>query len=245
MVQYEIYPTEPERQLTVDEEKIFQDGMNINPKTIETGITTNVGITFTQAEHVLARWHDDIEQAVSEGKQYENYADVYIPKAKTEAEKIALTLIHLKRVEYDCLPKNSIKKKVNKGEEITRTIVTSTQITEPIKVVAYLANNSEDSDNNNEDMTSLESVSGTAVKNGATTWTVFSNKQQLSVTNNNLMDPSQFFVKCKWLSDKVNSFEKKKESATKKEHVCLKSIKKSKKSVRRKWRSCKNKNLKM
>jgi len=100
-VQYEIYPTEPVRQLIADEEKTLRDGMVIDPKDDETGTTTNVGITFTQAEHVMERWHDEIEQAVSEGKQYEQYANIYLPKANTEAEKIALTLVHFKRVEFD------------------------------------------------------------------------------------------------------------------------------------------------
>jgi len=171
-VQYEIYPTEPERQLTVNEEKILHDGMMIDPKDDKTGITANVGVAFTRAEHVLARWHDDIEQAVSEGEQYEQYANIYLPKAKTEAEKIALTLVHFKMVKFDSLPKNSVEQNVVKGEEITRNIVTSTQTTEPIRVVAYLANNSEDSDSNSDDSSGTESVPGMAVENSTTTWTV-------------------------------------------------------------------------
>jgi len=53
------------------------------------------------------------------------------------------------------------------------------QLAEPTKVVAYLANNSEDLDNNSYDnSTTLESVMGTAVKNGSTTWTVCLQNEQ-------------------------------------------------------------------
>jgi len=60
-----------------------------------------------------------------------------------------------------------------------------------------------------------------AVKDGATTWTVFlKGKPQFSVTNDDLMDPSRFFVQCKCLSDERNSIERKKQSA-KQKRACL------------------------
>jgi len=106
---------------------------------------------------------------------------------------------------------------------------------EPIEVVAYLANNSsEDLDSSSDDMASTASVSGMAVKNGATTWTVIlQNKQQLSVTNADLMDPLQFFVKRKWLSDDVNTMEKKKQSA-KQKRVRLSKKHQKEKTIREK-----------
>jgi len=110
-VQYEIYPTLPQKQLTDDEKKILWDGLNVNPENEITGITGDVGVAFTQAEHVLKRWHEDIEQAVSEGEQYKHYASIYLPKAKTEAEKIVLTLVHFEKVDYDNLIKHSVAQK--------------------------------------------------------------------------------------------------------------------------------------
>ena len=147
--------------------------MDIDPDDDQTGVTGDVGVAFTRAEHVLKRWREDIEQAVSEGKQYENYANIYLPNAKTEAEKIALTLVHFRKVDHNNLPKHSVLQKEKKGEEITRSIITSTQISEPIQIVAYLENNKEDSDSNSHnDSTASESVGGTALKDDKTTWTV-------------------------------------------------------------------------
>jgi len=42
---------------------------------------------------MLARWRDDIEKAVEEGNDCEEYSSVLKPGPKTEAEKLALTLI--------------------------------------------------------------------------------------------------------------------------------------------------------
>jgi len=61
-VQYEIYPMLPQKQLTDNEKKILQDGLNVNPENEITGITGDVGVAFTQAEHVLKRWHEDMSK---------------------------------------------------------------------------------------------------------------------------------------------------------------------------------------
>jgi len=211
-VQYEIYPTLPHKQLTVDE-KILFDGLDIDPDGDQTGVTGDVGVAFTRAEHVLKRWREDIEQAVSEGEQYENYANIYLPNAKTEAEKIALTLVHFRKVDHNNLPKHSVLQKEKKSEEITRSIITSTQISEPIQIVTYLENNMEDLDSNSyNDSTASESVGGMAIKDDETTWTVvLKDKTKFTVTNEDLMDPSRFFVRRKCVSDDLNSIEKKKQ----------------------------------
>jgi len=128
-----------------------------------------------------------------------------------DAEKIVLTLVHFKRVEYDDLPKNNaaLLSKEKKGEEITRRIVTTMQLAQAIKIVTYLANNSEDLDNNSS--ATSESVIGIAVKNGSTTWTVI--EQQISVTSDDLMDPLWFYVKWQCLNNDQNLQERKKQSA--------------------------------
>jgi len=117
-----------------------------------------------------------------------------LPQAKTDAERIALTLVQFRRVAYNSLPKSSPEKSQEKrGEEITRKIVASTHIVEAVEVVAYL----NDSDNNSaaDSSSSGESVSGLVVKKSSTTWTVIlKNEQEISVTNNDLMDPSQFLL---------------------------------------------------
>ncbi len=100
----------------------------------------------------------------------------------------------------------------------------------------------EDLDSNSyNDLTTSGSVGGMAIKNGKTTWTVvLKDKQQFTVTNEDLMDPSQFFVRHKCVSDDLNSIEKRSSQQNRKEHVCQKSSKESKQSVRRQGRSCTN-----
>jgi len=135
-----------------------------------------------------------------------------------------LTLVQFRKVEYNDLPKclSVEQSKEKRGEEITRRIVESTQIAESIEVVAYLNAtpiNVDDSDNNSyADSANSESVSGIAVKNGKNTWTVvLKNQQQTSVTDDEIMNPSRFFVKRRCLMmDDVNANERKKQAAKQK-----------------------------
>jgi len=197
-VQYEVYPLHPLRQLSEEERNILHLDLKI---TASNDITGDIGVATVLAEHILARWREDIDQAVSEGEKYEEYANTLIPQAKTDAEKIALTLVTLRKINYDDLPKKmSVEEtKEKRGEEITRKIISATQIIEPIKVVAYInAAANADSDNNSttDSSATCQSIGGTAVKTGIDTWTVIlRNKTQISVTSAELMDPSRFFVK--------------------------------------------------
>jgi len=72
--------------------------------------------------------------------------------------------------------------------------------------------NSDDSDNNSttDSSATSQSIWGTAVKTGIVTWTVIlQNNKQKSVTSVELMDPSQFFVKQKWLTEGMSKNERK------------------------------------
>jgi len=225
-VQYEVYPLHLLQQLSEEERNILH--LDLNDVKASNDIMGDIGVATVLAEHILARWHEDIDKAVSEGEQYEEYANTLIPQAKTDADQIALTLVTLQKINYDDLPKKmSVEEtKKKKGEEITRKIVSSTQIIEPIKVVAYVNKavaNADDSDNNSTADSSATSqlIGGTAVKTGIDTWTViFKNNKQISVTSAELMDPSRFFVKRKWLTEDKNK--NKKNLQRRKEHGCQK-----------------------
>ena len=91
-VQYKIYAMLPSRVLSDSERNTLHDGLNTAQKEDITG--ENIAAAMIHAEHILKRWHGDIEQAVREGEKYEEYANIYLPQAKTESEKIALTLVH-------------------------------------------------------------------------------------------------------------------------------------------------------
>jgi len=194
-VQYEVYPLHPLRQLSEEERNILHLDLKIKASN---NITGDIGVATVLAEHILARWHEDIDQAVSEGEKYEEYANTLVPQAKMDAKEIVLTLVTLWKINYDDLPKKmSVEEtKEKRGEEITRKIVSTTQIIEPIKVVAYVnaaVANADDSNNNSttDSSATSQAIGGTAVKTGIDTWMVIlQNKTQISVTSAELMDPS-------------------------------------------------------
>ncbi len=71
---------------------MLHDGLNTAQKDDITG--ENIAAAMIRAEHILKRWHEEIEQAVREGEKYEEYVNIFLPHAKTDSEKIALTLVH-------------------------------------------------------------------------------------------------------------------------------------------------------
>jgi len=147
------------------------------------------------AEQILAKWCKDIDEAVNEGKTYNEYANILVPQAKMDAEKIALKLVELHKIDFDKLPKNtSIELQERRGEDINRKIVYSMQITKPIDVVAYHnVDDAADSQSTTDSSISSESIPGTAVKTGQQTWTVYlENEELISLTSDNLLDSSHF-----------------------------------------------------
>jgi len=183
------------------------------------------------AEQILAKWHKDIDEAVSEGETYNEYANILVPQAKTDAEKIALKLVELRKIEFDKLPKNtSIGLQERRGEDISRKIVYSTQVTKPIEVIAYHnADNAADSQSTTDSSTTSESIPGTAVKTGQQTWTVYlENEEPISLTSDDLLDSSRFFVKRECWSNDVNANERKKQSAKRKRARMSERIQKEK-----------------
>jgi len=200
-----------------EERNMLHDGLNTAQKDDITG--ENIAAAMIRAEHILKRWREEIEQAVREGEKYEEYANIFLPHAKTDSEKIALTLVHFRRIDYNNLPKVSVAQtKEKRGEDITRQIVASTQITQAIKVLAHLNHDSEETEHSScANSSTSESICGTAVKSGSSTWTVIlKNKQQMNITTDDLMDPSHFFVKRKLSTDNLTAQERKKQSAKQK-----------------------------
>jgi len=108
-VQYEVYPLHPLQQLSEEERSILH--LDLNDVKASNDIMGDIGVATVLAEHILARWHEDIDKAVSEGEQYEEYAITLIPQAKTDAEKISLTLVTLQKINYDDLPKKRKQKR--------------------------------------------------------------------------------------------------------------------------------------
>jgi len=147
------------------------------------------------AEQILAKWHKDIDEVVSEGETYNEYANILVPQVKMDAEKIALKLVELHNIDFDELPKNNpIGLQERRGEDITRKIVFSMQNTKPIEVIAY--HNTDDAANSQsttDSLTSSKCIPGTAVKTSQQTWTVLlQNEEPISLTSDDRLDSSLF-----------------------------------------------------
>jgi len=133
-VQYEVYPVPAPAELSPEEKKTLCNGIDVDAENNITGI---IGVAHMVAEQILAKWRKGIDEAVSEGETYNEYANILVPQAKMDAEKIALKLVELCKIEFDKLPKNtSIGLQERSGDDISRKIVYSTQVTKPIEVIA-------------------------------------------------------------------------------------------------------------
>ena len=103
-VQYEVYPLTAPIELSLEEKNALCNGTNVDA---QNNITSIIGVAHMVAEQILAKWHQDIDEAVREGETYEGYANILVPQAKADTEKITLKLIELCTVDFDELPKNA------------------------------------------------------------------------------------------------------------------------------------------
>jgi len=206
IAQYEAFPIHDAPQLSESESQILPDGFdNENiPK-------EDVAMAYLRSSHILHQWREDITEAVKEGEDYARYSHVLLPSAKTDSEKIAMRLVYFKKIETNGLhPVRIEKSKEEKAAEITRQIIRSTTLSEPI-FVTYLSSDSE-SDND-----SLKSATGTACKLDMNKWRVcLKNKVEMIVTDEELMDTNKFFVEQKWQSSDSDETMRKKQAAKQK-----------------------------
>jgi len=108
-----------------------------------------------RASHMLARWRDDIEKAVDEGNDCDEYSSILKPGAKTEAEKLALTLVEFFRPP-PCVATIDLTQTENKEVkkcENTVQILNGTALGDGITLTYYSSDSEED-----------DSVKGTATK---------------------------------------------------------------------------------
>jgi len=142
--------------LTTEEKKTLRDDLDLGNPDNDMG---DLYVARIRATSMLARWRDDIEKAVEEGNNCEEYACILKPSAKTEAERVALKLIDFfepSHAVFD-LPaqdgNNMVKsKQINNCQE-TVQILNGTTLGNGITLTYY------SSDSNKDD-----SVKGTATK---------------------------------------------------------------------------------
>jgi len=142
--------------LTTEEKKTLHDDLDLGNPDNDMG---DLYVARIRATSMLARWRDDIEKAVEEGNNREEYARILKPSAKTEAERVALKLIDFfepSHAVFD-LPaqdgNNMVKsKQINNCQE-TVQILNGTALGNGITLTYYSSNSNKD-----------DSVKGTATK---------------------------------------------------------------------------------
>ncbi len=166
----------------------------------------------------MSRWREDIKKAVSEGKNYAIYSHTLLPSAQTDLERLAMKLVHFKKIESSGLDAKAVDKtKEEKAVEITHRIVCSTKITELIAVTAYLSTSESDTDDNDLASSMQSKASGTAVKQDTNNWHVYLNNQMMiTATDQDLLDPNKFHAEHKCMSVDNNEATKKKQSVKQK-----------------------------
>ena len=97
----------------------------------------------------MKKWREDILIEVSKGENYDIYSHTLLPSAKNESEILAMRLVHFEKVQGSHLHPASIEKtKEEESAEVTKRIIYSTNMLEPI-FVTYLSE-SESHDTNTE-----------------------------------------------------------------------------------------------
>jgi len=178
----------------------------------------DIAVAHIRGMHILARWRDDIKHAVSEGEVEDTYSNTLLPSAKTPSECVATQLVHFKKIDCNQLIAcNVAMSKEEKAAELTRTIITTTRMTEPISVT-YLSTSDSDSDAENSDSRTVNSkASGSATKVRANTWHVsLDNGTTMTTTDDEMMNAKKFFVQQNYIRIDSDDGKKRKQSAKQK-----------------------------
>jgi len=167
----------------------------------------DIEIAYIRANQILSRWREEIEKAVSEGENYSTYSHMLLPSPRTDSEKVAMKLVHFKKIERSGLQTAVCgKTKEEKAAEITWHLVLSTKNTEPIAVTYLPSSSSESSSSDSlsgDDSTDCGAsrASGTAIKIDTNKWRVtLDNNTEMITTDKDLLDSNKFYVERKWTS---------------------------------------------
>ena len=113
-VQYNVVLKQDLPVLTDDEWTILKGDQEMDATLLAIGVGA---VACVKGEQILGKWRKRIEQAVSEGTDYEEYASVLLPAtaATTASEKLTMKLLHFELVDVKKLdlpiPKTKEEKK--------------------------------------------------------------------------------------------------------------------------------------
>ncbi len=190
--------------LTIEEKNILRENLDLGSPDNDMG---DLYVARIRATSMLARWRDDIEKAVEEGNNREEYSRILKPKAKTEAEKVAIKLIDFfepPHAAFD-LSQEENNKQMNICQDTTVQILNGTAIGDGINLTYYSSSSSDSEED--------DSVKGTATKSRKTkvdqtneadvppnndddiSWfVVLANGQKFEVVENDLKNAEQYKV---------------------------------------------------
>jgi len=107
---YKIFPNKDVPQLTDAELKILCDGLKLHSLDLH-----DLAVAALRSLHILGKWREEIIKAVSEGEDYAAYWNILLPFPKTEPEKMAMWLLHFKRIDTNNLCPVTSKKEQRRG----------------------------------------------------------------------------------------------------------------------------------
>ena len=182
-VQFEIIAKQKPPELTVLEKEVLRAGLELDSD-------NNFGdsaLALIRGEEILKKWRLAIEEGVSKGEKYEEYAKTLLPSGvlgMSDAMKIALKLVTFEIVDISKVQLPAKKTKEEKAREFTVNVINSTKIAMQPVEIAYLSSSSSDSDKSSDSNDSNESsddeavvvlqkwVEETAIKLSETKWQV-------------------------------------------------------------------------
>jgi len=207
---YEIFPNKNASTLSETESKQLREGFASN------GLTHDMAVAYIRGTQSLSRWRQEIEEAVREGENYNIYSHTLLPLPKTESEKLAMKLVHFRKIESSSLCVQMVPlTREEKAAEVTRRLVYSSKKMEPISVT-YLSTSESESGAENSD-SDTASKAGTAVKVDGNKWrVVFNNDISMTATDEDLLDPNKFYVERAWMRVDNDDMSKRKQAAKQK-----------------------------
>jgi len=207
---YEIFPNVDAPKLSETESALLRDGLQ---KIADTKNLHDIEVANIRGLQILSQWRKDIEKAVSEGEKYASYSHTLVPLAKSESETLAMRLVHFKKIESVHLHPATVEKtKEEKVAEVTRRIVCTTKVLEPISVTYF-----SDQCNSNDNMSEASkgsSKTGTAVKTSTSQWTIHFDGSTMTATDADLMDCNKFYVE--QIVEETDDLKRKKKDAKRK-----------------------------
>ncbi len=102
-VQYEVLGKKEDLPIISDDDKrVLREGLTLDPLIIK----TDLAVALIRGGEILSIWRKAIQEAVSEGENYEAFSCALLPQstATCEAHRVAMKLIQFEFVDIFCVP---------------------------------------------------------------------------------------------------------------------------------------------